>query len=508
MSLIHPYIKSKNLNELFIVFRKYIEVESVKQTNTDPITFKQSKHSYEYIINNKSYPLRWNSLKKLSSDNQTHLFLLIKFGEFRKLIIDSLLFSAVKETKKCKTTPEHYNVCQAIALGSNTFTSDYDINLLSDTFDINKSIIHTFYNSFKSIFHDTPAQTFDTNIYGISFLDKKHNVMNSDIDRKQQLIWSFAKLRFIELKFERTLYLRFENMTPQFSLLYTEASSMLENLEITKDIAQEKTPDINHALYLNQLDMIDKLLKGRSLSSVHSLDSANQDLIKQIKHNISIANVYANETYFSQGAFIHVVGEIQSNLKLDISSTDYINSFLENFFDLNKEYVIYKNSNSSSIFLRNSYKYLFRCFDAASKIHKKIKINAKLVKLFQKLDTARRKQNNEDKILQLENSLNNLLKLSPPIQQKTVIPSRSSRASRASRSYDQSNIKPSKSLEFKNHRVSSSFRPGFLDITTFSSSSSIESIVAINDISVDTYMDAFYIEFNYIFTQLIMLNLI
>jgi hypothetical protein len=117
--------------------------------------------------------------------------------------------------------------------------------------------------------------------------------------------------------------------------------------------------------------------------------------------------MFANETYVTQGSFLHVVSRLQSDESIELSETDYINSMFENFFELNKEYAIFKYSLDVNLFLRSSYKYLYRFYDAAREAG--LSIDSDMYDMFKELERFRKGNKNQEKIERIQESLDILL---------------------------------------------------------------------------------------------------
>jgi hypothetical protein len=169
------------------------------------------------------------------------------------------------------------------------------------------------------------------------------------------------------------------------------------------------TGDRGDELYFQTLTKIQNILgTGNDLSTLEYLPFDKQEEIQSL---ISLANMYTNETYFTQGAFLHVVSRLQSGENIELSETDYINSMLENFFELLKEYALFKDTEDVNLFLKSSYKYLFRFYDAAKEAG--LEINQELYDIFKDLDRLRKGNQddytNQKNLMQVQNELHNMI---------------------------------------------------------------------------------------------------
>lgn len=435
MSIINPYITSDTteLKDLLSTFISYIEYESTNTPGIPTIKItkekKKKKSHYIYTINKDSFELEWNVLKQNSS-YEPHRFLLQHFGEFRKIFIDSIIFIVSKKLPQCKHTKLNYNKCTAIALGSSSITSDYDINLQSDIPSANKKILEEFTSTFQKFFKKSSNKVFDTNIYGIGFLNKNNYILKIpktnplySLDNTEQRIWAFSKLYYLQKRYDfpnNVFNIKGNKDTIQeFSISILKAEKLFKDYKITIDIIKETDPIENIKLYNKQLTDIQELI-GTKDKTDKPYSSINKDtpfeVIAELKTNISLANVYANETYFSQGAFLHVVGELQSGLKLKISKEDYHNSCIENFCEIHKLYIRYKNSKfGSNNFLLNSYKYLYRMIDAAKKSNLYPTITNKLHPIIESLEFERKQSSPDSSTIDdLQEKFDDLIKLETP----------------------------------------------------------------------------------------------
>jgi hypothetical protein len=394
MSIVNPYITTdtNDLDKLKNMFRLFVTKESKKRTDLLEITFKGDDR---YKINGETFKLEWNLMKKLAND-PTHLFLLEYFEKFRKIFVDSLIYIVIKSLKDCDNNEKRFNKCTAVALGSASITSDYDINLLSDNPTINADIIRKFNKLFEKNFKNNSSAVFDTNIYGIGFLNREKYII--PIEKRIQSEIAFVKLIYIERKFKM-------DVRREFNINFIFFDTMYEN---ATDFYIDKLYNIGDngdKLYIETLESIQTILgKENDLSILEYLPFDKQE---QIQSLISLANMYANETYFTQGAFLHVVSRLQSGENIELSETDYINSMLENFFEILKEYAIFKHSTDVNLFLKSSYKYLFRFYDAAKEAG--LDINQDLYEIFQDLEILRKGNQddimNQRKLIKAQNKL-------------------------------------------------------------------------------------------------------
>jgi hypothetical protein len=395
MSSVNPYITTDK-DELEILkktFRLFVSSESKKRKDLSHITFiRQDK----YKINDEVFDLEWNVIKSMAHE-PSHFFLLEYFVKLRKVFVDSLVYIVIKKTNSCENNEVRFNKCTAVALGSSSITSDYDINLSSDNPMINSEIIKNFNILFFNYFGKNSSTVFDTNIYGIGFLNKKKYFI--PIETRVQSVIAFVKLVYIEEKYGINTREEFSINNKRFSSLYLDAH----------DFYMSKIKGKGNDQYFDTLELIQEVLgDGNDLSIIENLSIIEQEKVQSL---ISLANMFANETYFTQGSFLHVVSRLQSDESIELSETDYINSMFENFFELNKEYAIFKYSLDVNLFLRSSYKYLYRFYDAAKEAG--LSIDSDMYQMFKNLEIFRKgnKNNieNQYKIKRIQESLDILL---------------------------------------------------------------------------------------------------
>mgnify|MGYP006893253947 CR=1 FL=1 len=381
------------VDPLIQIFEKFkTDIERISKNKTDGsikinipiINFTPNGMGYTIGNTSKIYNLLWRDLKINSASDVTHLYLLEKFGVLRKKLVDSIINSVIEELKCTQCTFE--------SVGSTSLTSDYDVNLTSDLPYINNRIIEKFNERFYSIFNNTSDIVFDTNIYGIGFLSKSKKILPSENDYDQQMVFAFAKLVMLERRSGVRLFNRFPSLS-DYNYYY--------------DLAKTRIP-LNGGYTLLLSDIQKFIGSGNTLSKF--VDDSSVNKLYYLKDMISTANMYANETYFTQGAFLHVVGSLQGNLPFNkISKNDYILSCIENLFDIMKEYILYSDMESPSMFLLHSYKYIYRFYHAAymAGLHN----DKELLKIFKTLDNARKKKDNGEEIDSLQTKMDDLLGL-------------------------------------------------------------------------------------------------
>jgi hypothetical protein len=212
------------------------------------------------------------------------------FWAFRKGIVDSMISNLLDDKVK------------AYGTGSTNITSDYDITLSGANKSV-FSVINNFTRVFKNLFLETSGDLFDTNLYGKSFIKYKdeegfvgikckgndvfYKKYNSSCN-KSQFIWALLHcFRSIHTVYGRELT----------DILWDEL---------------EKSNAANR-MFVKASSQLFDYLENQNINYMDTL--ANDEILKyadihkviQEFDNISLSNYYANEAYYTYGAFVDVV---------------------------------------------------------------------------------------------------------------------------------------------------------------------------------------------------------
>lgn len=213
-----------------------------------------------------------------------------RFVAFRKEFVDALIAHALAK-EDCEQT------CTVVSVGSSSLTSDYDLTVSGSRA---ANVVDLFNREFRAFFNDQESATvFDTNVYGAGFLEPiqlgnftqygKFKYVADAGDARRQREWAVLKV-------------------------YPER--------------QESIRERNEA-YVKALYVVQDLKKRMKETS-----RPDYALRRRYKESISQANYYGSETYYTQGAFMHVVGQRQSKMKdIPITRDEYLDSFVENAGD-------------------------------------------------------------------------------------------------------------------------------------------------------------------------------
>jgi hypothetical protein len=168
-------------------------------------------------------------------------------------------------------------------------------------------------------------------------------------DDQSQRDWALLKL-YQSLKRE-------EKNT--FKKQFREIAVKYKKLNIKNDDIEKRNIEYVNSLY--EVACLKKAMKATT--------EKDEELKRKYKNAISKANFYGSETYYTQGAFMHVVGEIQSKIKnIPITHQEYIDSFIENISDTLKG--LKYDGDLTYVTIEYVSKYLSRAMDALIKIIK------------------------------------------------------------------------------------------------------------------------------------------
>ncbi len=351
MTYYYKYLKYKNkyYKQSLIFEKKYIEYSGrkllldlikVNLVNTCYLVKKDDIY-YLYIDNTNSktgdcknknkIEFNWNNYKNyLTSNRKTVIY------NTRVLIINELLNHIFNNFSKCKKYNQQ--ICVYNSSGSTSIDasleSDYDLTL-NGNYAISE-IIEIFNSIFEKEFGKTSFEIFDTNLYGYSFIipknSSKNNKLWSQIDNN--LDYEIVTEEIKSKSQDEWAYLR---------LLSFYNNSINDILRLDDNELNNKYNNNN----INTISIKDKQNKYiKQMKKFENLIIDNNEInddtnINNIKNNIidtlSNMNYYGDETYFTQGAFQHVVGlmyyKTQSiNIKKKLFKKTYylIHSMIEN----------------------------------------------------------------------------------------------------------------------------------------------------------------------------------
>lgn len=269
----------------------------------------------------KIFNWKWETIKK-NLPNKMHFF-----AEFRNKLVDHLIARIFEFFPDCITVEKNSSIitkkqeCVSIASGSsgqlaNEF-SDYDLTITGCSGV--SHIIQIFNSVIIDVFGNTPFETFDTNLYGYSFLIPE----NSKTTRNNQKLWTklninqnpkiYRELKSTNLKISKQDIWAYRRL---LSYIYDNREEIPIMLSNQTQMEWFETHDNNlsvlpikekSAKYLEKMRMFENLMIE---FEDYKLDDSTQktEKIENLIDSLSNMNYYGDETYFTQGSFVHVVG--------------------------------------------------------------------------------------------------------------------------------------------------------------------------------------------------------
>lgn len=256
----------------------------------------------------------------------------LEFAAFRRKIVNAILKEVILRHGCHK--------CSVLSVGSTSPTSDYDLTVMGPKA---AQVVDAFNRRFRQLFgRKESATVFDTNVYGASFVEPldlgnfsvftlqtvppMHFAYVADAhDEQQQRTWALLKVyMFLQEGEEKRIFLE----------KYPWVKEKKTKLDAELGIPREKA-DIKR---LNKA-YVKSLYKVARLKAVMAETTAvDPRLRRRYKEAICVSNYFGSEMYFTQGAFLHVVGELQGGFKgFPITPDEYGDSFVENLGDCLKE---------------------------------------------------------------------------------------------------------------------------------------------------------------------------
>ena len=301
----------------------------------------------KYFIVQYQKELTWPNVVNIGefSDYQ----FLIDYGTFRTFIVDQLIILVKKYT--CE--------CAIVSVGSVNPTSDYDITVTSpltcsSALNSASCLIKTFNNTFRYIFLNESGIIFDTNLYGVGYYEPTDIIIDNSIFQsvsvpdvnpkykyvyfvrdtppsvqEEQRTYAFAKL-YIMITNDEYLYMK-DILDSKNRNKLLQSKQLVEFLSAGVDM---NNMEVTNNIYVKEVRKVENIKKRLFLT-------LEQSVANEYQNAIAKANFYANEAYFTRGAFFHVVGILQSKIDLPMTLQEYINSYIENAGDTLKSYGFY-----------------------------------------------------------------------------------------------------------------------------------------------------------------------
>jgi len=252
-----------------------------------------------YIYNDR---WTWEIIKKHFCDKPD---IMEKYCHFRKNVVDELIEN-IFDYFSCDDV-----LCQQVASGSvgadANLMSDYDLTIVNQNLKTSE-IIQMFNSIIMEVFGATPAEALDTNLYGYSC------IIENSILFKNKKTWSL-------IPFDNTKYYlkqRKKNIDQdcwaikRLSLFNKKNTITINNKQIIEWIKLDEN-NINHLTFKKRSELyIEKMSDFEKVLKQYNDDNMNKDNKKHVVDTmincLSYMNYYGDETYFTTGSFIHVVG--------------------------------------------------------------------------------------------------------------------------------------------------------------------------------------------------------
>lgn len=313
---------------------------------------------------------------KIQLKKNSNLLLYIKclFWYFRKAVVDSVLSDIINSRKQ--NVPENIT---AMSVGSTKIASDYDITI-DASYETSAYIIENFDKLIRNIFKYDSEKTFDTNVYGVSFIKninipsttslsrtrsaalntkilekittgmKLNTMIDTALSRKNiKGDCGDASFKYIDPNENDRLFNVSQNIWAYVKLLLK--MNMIQHMDdklydsFYKDLHDAFVNNIYYQAaleFINKYDMTKYSLVVDKIDEyiTNNIENKNMNDKYLISNFISFVNYNGSETYVTNGAFIDVVVNSQmcKSEVVKLGLTGYFNSFIENMSELISHY--------------------------------------------------------------------------------------------------------------------------------------------------------------------------
>jgi hypothetical protein len=270
------------------------------------------KSRYFLKIDGKFRAFTWDNVKQVK-DNETRMLLWM----FRKCIVDSILKGVLQNL---------INEIRVYSVGSTKLDSDYDLTLYGSPKYVER-MTALFNKRFTNLLYDTSSSVFDTNVYAtgfISYIKDDTNVKftcgkETFIYIPQDSSYSISQFIWALMHYHKILTLTFDKDIS--SRIFEELSYIKYSLVAKEIYDYLKIQNIDYYYILKNPNLLLDTGNYNSTPLLHKTDY------------ISLSNVYADEAYYTRGAFMHVVVNTQmckGDEKIKLDEHDLIHSIIEN----------------------------------------------------------------------------------------------------------------------------------------------------------------------------------
>lgn len=255
------------------------------------------------LVSNNNWD--WFYIKKIFGKNEE---IMEKYFNFRKNVVDDLIEN-IFTYFDCDDELCQLNYSGSVGADANLL-SDYDLTIVNQNLKTSE-IIQMFNSVIGEIFNCTPAEAFDTNLYGYSCIISNTSNFNN------KLLWKlipFDNMRYYlslnELNYEQDNWA----LKRLITFLHNDGLKINNNnittwLQIPENNIKEMSYLRRSELYIDKMNFFESLMEKYNDENLNKLDNINKEqIIKEMSDSLSYMNFYGDETYFTIGSFIHVVG--------------------------------------------------------------------------------------------------------------------------------------------------------------------------------------------------------
>lgn len=329
----------------------------------------------------KEAPKNWDKLKTtFKSNKEKYINDMKNIITYRQQLVDEL------QKQYCKE-------CNFTTSGSGSLTSDIDVTVSKTTPDFfGVKEIKEMNDVMKCLFDSVESLiSLDVNFYGHSFVFPI-NVANFCIQVTPKEFYPvFDDVLEAENKFQEALAIlkikKYDNDIFKFNFNYNECKKIIDtfnkqslsNYDLFNYVINNLDLTEQNKLYFEQLEMIEKFSDKIKTEPNPKLIEANR---YKLICEISKASMFADETYYTYGAFMHIVYFTQMKRNITLHPVTFLHSMLENFGDTLKVY-LHTIPFDETNFIKSGCKYMMRIYDAILKTAKLIDSeNTHICKLF------------------------------------------------------------------------------------------------------------------------------
>ena len=256
------------------------------------------------IFNDQDW--NWIKIKKTFGNNYD---VMSKYFNLRKNIIDDLIDNVFRYFE-CTELKCQKNYSGSVGSDANLL-SDYDLTIVNQNLKTSK-IIQVFNSIIFDVFKCTPAEAFDTNLYGYSciipntsffkntktwkpipFDIGKYYLPQDELNIEQDK-WAIRRL-LVSMGGEN---INVSVANSEILEWFKNPQNDVNNLDMTKRAKN----------YIDKMSEFEKTLFEYNDENYNEQTETLKSVRDKMINNLSYMNFYGDETYFTTGSFMHVVG--------------------------------------------------------------------------------------------------------------------------------------------------------------------------------------------------------